>query len=66
MSDPAEKDDVDKLLDQFERAAAIDAENNYRVMDNHLKHSDRVIANAAALKASGTDDLIRAVLENPT
>jgi len=66
VSSPAQPDDVDKLLDQFERAAAIDAENNYRVMDNHLKHSDRVIANAAALKSSNSDDLIRAVLANPT
>jgi hypothetical protein len=64
--DPNQRDEVDRLLDQHERAAKIDAENNYRMMDNHLKHSDRVIANVAALKNLNTDDLIKSVLENPT
>ena len=67
MSDnPTQGDEVDRLLDQHERAAEIDAAINYRMMDNHLKHSDRVIANVASLKTLNTDDLIRSVLENPT
>lgn len=67
MSDDTNQgDDVDKLLDQMERVAKLDADNNYRVMDNHLNHSDRVIANAAALKALNSDALIKSVLENPT
>lgn len=65
MSD--DPDDVDKLLDQMEKAAALDAASNYRVMDNHLKHTDRVIANVAALKNINDDgSLLKALAENPT
>ena len=64
MSD--DPDDVDKLLQKNAKAAELDAEATYRVMDNHLKHSDRVIANVAALKATSSDELIKAVLGNPT
>jgi len=42
--------ELDQLLAGIERAAEIDAESNYRVLDNHLLHTDRVIANLAALE----------------
>lgn len=59
-------DDIDTLIGQMERVAKMDADNNYRILDNHLKHSDRVIANVAALRASNTDELIKSLLANPT
>lgn len=68
MSDDptAGADDIDKLIGQMERVAKLDAEGNYRIMDNHLMHSDRVIANVAALKTINDDDLIKEALKNPT
>jgi hypothetical protein len=45
-----EPDEVDKLIYQHRKIAEASAEANYRVLDNHLLSSDRVIANAAALK----------------
>lgn len=61
--DPA----LDGLFAAIERAAQIDADINYRIMDNHLKHSDRVIANKAALSLINDGELLtRALMENPT
>lgn len=61
-------DEVERLLSQIEMAAKIDADNNYRVMDNHLLHADRVIASMAAMQSVKDDpvELAKALLENPT
>lgn len=60
--------ELDALIGQMERVAKLDADTTYRVMDNYLMHSDRVIANAATLKSLNTDELslLKAVTENPT
>lgn len=63
MSDDPE---MDALIGQLERLAEVDANNNARIMDNHLMQTDRVIANIAALKTINSNDLIKSVLENPT
>lgn len=67
MSEP---DEVDKLLDQIARAAQIDADGNYRIADNYLKHTDRVIANVATLKTVGGEkevlQLAQSLLADPT
>ena len=57
-------DDAEELLRLIERAAEIDAEATARVMDNHLRASDQVIANAAALSVQ--NDPIGDLLGNPT
>ena len=64
-------DAVDKILMQEREIAEQRAEANFRILDNHLLHSDRVIANLAALQSIRDDtgnlerllDIIRA---NPT
>lgn len=70
MTEPTEQtgDAVDRLLSQIERAAEIDAANNYRIMDNHLLHADRVIAGVAALQTAREDSvsLAKELLGNPT
>lgn len=63
MSDDPE---MDALIGHLERLAKVDADNNARIMDNHLMHSDRVIASIAALKTINSNDLIATVLGNPT
>lgn len=65
---PDSDDAVDRLLNQIEKAAQIDAGNNARIMDNHLLHSDRVIASMAAMNTVNADlaQVAKDLLENPT
>lgn len=57
-------DEVSELLEQIRRAAEIDAEAMYRVMDNNLMHSDRIIANLAALSSNrDANKLVSAIAE---
>lgn len=58
--------ELDSLLLGIERSAEIDAETNYRVIDNHLRASDRVIANLAALKNLTDNTLLEAFSSDPT
>lgn len=50
-------EDVDTILKQIQASGEIDLELNFKMMDAHLLHSDRVIANAAALKQQNVDGL---------
>ena len=69
MSDDpnAGADDIDKLLGQIAKEGENSAVANARMLDNHLMHSDRVIANVAALRAinSDTDGLLKELLKDP-
>ena len=59
--------ELDAFLRTVEQAAEIDAENNARMLRNHLDGSERVIANKAALRTSGeATQLLAAALGNPT
>ena len=61
---------VEEQLAAIYGASEKDAAMNYRVMDNHLLHSDRVIANKAAIATidedSATTAALVGLLENPT
>jgi len=60
--------ELDSVLKGIEQAAEMDAAANARVMDNHLLHSDRVIANQAALQTIRDGNLSRLaeIAVNPT
>jgi hypothetical protein len=68
--EPTGDDELDTLLNAIERASEQSLDNNARMLDGHLKASDRVIANVAALKlVNEGDDLLKAALSaagNPT
>lgn len=64
--------ELDTILDAIAKSSAQSAEANATILDNHLKASGLVIANAAALQSIRQDDLsqLTALLEvaakNPT
>jgi hypothetical protein len=67
---PTGDDEVDQMLAAIERASEQSLDQNARVLDGHLRASDNLIANLAALRTiGGTDTLVAAALEaakNPT
>jgi len=52
---PEEQQQVDKLLDQIERASGMRAADLDDVLDRQQKHSDAVVGRAALLKSLDTD-----------
>lgn len=52
---PEEQQQVDKLLDQIERASGMRAADLDDVLERHSKHSDAVVGRAALLKSFDTD-----------
>lgn len=67
---PTDDAELDSMLLAIERVSEQDRAANQQVLDGHLKASDNVIANLAALRSIGsTDTLVAAALEaaeNPT
>lgn len=64
-------DAVDKLLMQEQKIAEMQATANFRILDNHLLNSDRVIANAAAMQSirnepAELERLLEIIRANPT
>jgi hypothetical protein len=63
-------DEVDQILAGIERSSEQSLDQNARVLDGHLKASDNIIANIAALRTiCDSGELMKAALgaaENPT
>ena len=66
-SQPVQDDELADFLNGLERTIEIETEHNFRVLDNHLKSSQVVVANKAALsEIHDAELLIKAIIADPS